>query len=284
MEGGFEELRACIRGMFEKEIRRKKSQAEAKSRKKKQRGIGSWRIWLHLLTMISQQGRRGQVLNQWVMKLISWNVRGMNSPSKRAAIKGFIKSMKGELVFLLETKMEVIDSQVICSIFVFHEADFVYGPSEEASGVILLLRNSTLSKKLDVYVGSYSVSTIVRGMCKGVEWVATSIYGPVSSSDLGEFCSKLNTVAGKWNRPWVVGGDFNVIRFSNERKVGCPISNAMWGFSDWIRHRELVDLPLGGAKYTWSNLQTDLAMNCLDQFLVSADWMDLFRDWSESFI
>lgn len=37
MEGGFEELRACIRGMFEKEIRRKKSQAEAKSRKKKKK-------------------------------------------------------------------------------------------------------------------------------------------------------------------------------------------------------------------------------------------------------
>lgn len=46
----------------------------------------------------------------------------------------------------------------------------------------------------------------------------------------------------------MVGGDFNAIRFSNERKGGCIINQAMKDFSDWIWLYELVDLPLGGAK------------------------------------
>lgn len=62
------------------------------------------------------------------------------------------------------------------------------------------------------------------------------------------FWAELNQVAGRWNRPLVVGGDFNAIRFSNERKGGCIINQAMKDFSDWIWLYELVDLPLGGAK------------------------------------
>lgn len=50
------------------------------------------------------------------MKIISWNVRGMNSVSKRAVLKGMVQSSKGECLFVQETKMEMIDDQIIRSI------------------------------------------------------------------------------------------------------------------------------------------------------------------------
>lgn len=74
----------------------------------------------------------------------------------------------------------------------------------------------------------------------------------------------------------MLGGDFNIIRFSNERKGGCTTSRAMKDFSDWIRHHELVDLPLRGVKNTWFNKQEEPTMSRLDRFLVSTDWLDLF--------
>lgn len=50
----------------------------------------------------------------------------------------------------------------------------------------------------------------------------------------------------------------------------------MRAFSDWIGIQNLVDLPLGGAKYTWSNRQESSVMSRLDRFLVSIEWIDLF--------
>lgn len=43
-----------------------------------------------------------------IMKLVSWNVRGMNIDLKRAMLKDVFKSAKGEFLFLQETKMEIM--------------------------------------------------------------------------------------------------------------------------------------------------------------------------------
>lgn len=51
-----------------------------------------------------------------IMKLRSWNVRGKNSVSKRAVMKGLFCCFKGECLFIQETKMEEIDYQIIRSI------------------------------------------------------------------------------------------------------------------------------------------------------------------------
>lgn len=52
----------------------------------------------------------------------------------------------------------------------------------------------------------------------------------------------------------------------------------MRDFTGWIRHHELVNLLLGGAKYKWSNKQEEPLMSWLDRFLVSTEWLDLFPD------
>lgn len=54
----------------------------------------------------------------------------------------------------------------------------------------------------------------------------------------------------------------------------------MRDFSDWIRNHGLVDLPLRGVNFTWSNMQENLVMYRLDRFLVSTNWLDLFPDCS----
>lgn len=96
--------------------------------------------------------------------------------------------------------------------------------------------------------------------------------------DRNAFLGELSSIVGRWPCPWVIGEDFNIIRFSSERKGGCPISTDMWAFPDWIRHHELIDLPLDGAHYNWSNCQEDPIMSRLVRFLVSPSWVELFPD------
>lgn len=66
----------------------------------------------------------------------------MNSASKRAVIKGAVKSDKGDFLFIQETKMEVIDEKVSRRIRVFPNANFGFCPSRGTSAGIILLWNS----------------------------------------------------------------------------------------------------------------------------------------------
>ena len=65
----------------------------------------------------------------------------MNSISKRAVMKGVVHSFKGECLFILETKMENIDDQVIMLICPWSNSLFSMSPSVGALGGILLLWN-----------------------------------------------------------------------------------------------------------------------------------------------
>lgn len=60
------------------------------------------------------------------MKLASWNVRGMNSAEKHAIIKVVIKTVNAEFLFVQETKMEVINVKVACSISAFPDGNYVF--------------------------------------------------------------------------------------------------------------------------------------------------------------
>ena len=78
----------------------------------------------------------------------------------------------------------------------------------------------------------------MKDVRRNVEWVATSVYGPHNASDRAEFWMELTQVAGKWSKPWVLGGDFNVVRCPYERKGGRSMNSAM---RDFLR----LDSPTG---------------------------------------
>lgn len=44
---------------------------------------------------------------------------------------------------------------------------------------------------------------------------------------------------------------------------------------------ELLDLPLGGASYTWSNLHEDPRLVRFDRFLIDSQWADCFQHTSQ---
>uniref|UniRef100_A0A2N9EHP5 Reverse transcriptase domain-containing protein n=1 Tax=Fagus sylvatica TaxID=28930 RepID=A0A2N9EHP5_FAGSY len=75
-----------------------------------------------------------------------------------------------------------------------------------------------------------------------------------------------------WDVPWCLGGDFNVVRFPSEKVGSMNFTGAMYDFSDFISGHGLVDLPLVGGIFTWSNNREISSMSRLDRFLFSADW------------
>ena len=69
-----------------------------------------------------------------------------------------------------------------------------------------------------------------------------------------------------------MGGDFNVVRFPSEQLGSVFFTQAMNQFSDFISEHGLIDLPLEGRNFTWSNSREVVSRSRLDRFLVTANW------------
>jgi hypothetical protein len=62
-----------------------------------------------------------------------------------------------------------------------------------------------------------------------------------------------------------------VVRFPSERSGATGFSTAMEEFSEFIFTQRLVDIPLQGGQFTWSNNQV---WSTIDRFLLSPEWED----------
>ena len=115
-------------------------------------------------------------------------------------------------------------------------------------------------------------------MLDGFDWVGTGLYGLTHDEIRPDLWSELKVVCQQWVQPWCIFGDFNVVRFPNER-LGCNrLSAAMVDFSNFIEDLNLVDLPLHGGSYTWCNGSSNPSMSRIDRVLVSADWEEHYPD------
>nr|GEX21179.1 RNA-directed DNA polymerase, eukaryota, reverse transcriptase zinc-binding domain protein [Tanacetum cinerariifolium] len=77
----------------------------------------------------------------------------------------------------------------------------------------------------------------------------------------------------------IVMGDFNEVRFPNERYGSVFNSQGANIFNQFISSAGLEELPLGGRKYTWCH-KTGTNMSKLDQFLVSDGLWRCYPDMS----
>ena len=78
-----------------------------------------------------------------------------------------------------------------------------------------------------------------------------------------------------------MGGDFNVVRFPFKRLGSNSFTTAMREFSNFISEQGLIDLPLQGGSFTWSNSREVASKARLDRFLFSVDWEDKFPTISQ---
>ena len=125
----------------------------------------------------------------------------------------------------------------------------------------------------------YSLSCKFRNFKDNFTWIFTGVYGPTSNENRELLWEDLCAIRGLWGDPRCVGGDFNVIRFLEERNRVDKISSSMRRFSQIINELELMDLPLQGGSFTWRGGLINQRMTRLDWFLVTNDW-DAHFGWA----
>jgi exonuclease III len=112
------------------------------------------------------------------LNILSWNVRGINELDKRLRIKGLIREWKVDLVCLMETKMEVITSEVVRSLWGCHHVDWCYMGASGASGGILIMWDRRVVEKVDECMGRHILAVSLRNVDDKFLWTFGGVYGP----------------------------------------------------------------------------------------------------------
>ena len=99
--------------------------------------------------------------------------------------------------------------------------------------------------------GGYSIFVHFRNCADGFTWIFSGVYGLVIGSEKEEFWEELGAIRGLWEDPWCIGGDFNTVRFPEERRNAPSLTTNMRRFSEVIGDLRLRDFPLTGGPFTW---------------------------------
>ena len=75
---------------------------------------------------------------------------------------------------------------------------------------------------------------------------------------------------------WLLLGDFNFIRSMDNRNLPGGDVNDIFIFNEIIGHLGLLELPLKGRRFTWSNMQDVPLLEQLDWFFTSASWINQY--------
>ena len=112
------------------------------------------------------------------LKLLSWNVRGLNEIDKRLQVRNLLRSWKVDIVCLQETKLEWITRGMVRSICSCPFVDWLYLGSVGASGGILLMWDRRVVENVEEAVGHFSVSCKFKNVGDHFEWAFTGVSGP----------------------------------------------------------------------------------------------------------
>lgn len=104
-----------------------------------------------------------------------------------------------------------------------------------------------------------------------------NVYGPREVKKRKEAWKKLEMLVSKEEIKWCIFWDFNEVRGEHERLNTVTNSHGVDDFNDFIRRSNLLEVPMGGKKFT--RISDDgLKFSKLDRFLVTNEFCMSWRN------
>lgn len=210
--------------------------------------------------------------------ILCWNVRGINRADKWPLIRNKIDESNCEIICFQETKKEQFDPSFIRNFAPKKFDKFFFSPSVGASGGILVAWNGSLFEGSLIDVQPFAIVVCFSSRMDNCVWNLVNVYGPCVEPARSQFITWLRALDIQDEENWMILGDFNFYRsLDNRNKNGGNFQDTQI-FNDMIDFLGLVELPLKGRGFTWSNMQDDPLLEQLDWFFTSVNWTADYPD------
>ena len=97
-------------------------------------------------------------------------------------------------------------------------------------------------------------------------WYLVNVYGSCDQAGRDSFVHWIYNLSIPFDENWLLLRDFNFIRSLDNRNLLGGDINDMFIFNEVIGHLGLLELPIKGSRYTWSNMQGSPLLEQLDWF------------------
>lgn len=207
---------------------------------------------------------------------IFWNCRGLRKKGVTSFLKDLIFQYQFHFVGLQETMIKNCDDSLIRSFDIHQEYLWKWIPSNGRSGGILV------GIKLEQYdVGSFKQGEYMLQMnlwdeLKRLKWNLLVVYGDAQEENKMAFLTELSKFCSNNSDPMLIGRDFNIIRYANEKNKKGGVQKYTDLFNRLIYCYELREMVMTGGMYTWSNNQENPTLEKLDRVLMIRQWEDIF--------
>jgi hypothetical protein len=145
-----------------------------------------------------------------------------------------------------------------------------------SGGTLLGIRTSDISiPRKDK--GEFFTSMKLVSKLDKFTWEIINVYGPVQTERKQHFLDELTQKVTDTTDPFIIGGDFNLIRFTWEKSSENTNQQWMDKFTDFNRNSGVKELIRKGGRFTWTNKQNNPIMSALDRVLICPSWDQFYR-------
>jgi len=225
----------------------------------------------------------GEVGGEWQvsMKILTYNARGLGGGEKRVEVRRLVSEKRPMVLCIQETKLELVNDQVIKALWGEGMYNFSYQPSVGASGGMVTVWDTS---RVEVWTSSrFNHVLAIKGkvILTGEVFIIFNVYAPcdLAAKKMLWECLTVH-VMNNSDLCIYVCGDFNSVRSVEERKGRAVAFRQaeVDAFNKFIHDSFLIDLPICGRSFTWFR-GDGISMSRLDQFLLSNKWC---QQWPNS--